>query len=148
MSFPNFVDEFQNTIEKYAGPSSVEIVFNAIIGGIAGFIGMKLARSSASIFGTGLIIMEVISENGYMDALAFVAVGAISFEDGVEGVEGVLDPGYDERDAILDVGIFPWDGMIDTGSTERDGILEDGTQVFEHVGILDDGTATWGGAQE
>lgn len=83
-----------------------------------------------------------------VSALVFVAVSAKPFDDGIEGVEGVLDPGYDERDGILDVGIFPWDGMLDTGSNERDGILEDGFKVFEHVGIVDDGTATWAGAQE
>lgn len=83
-----------------------------------------------------------------VSALVFVAVSANPIDDGIEGVEGVLDPGYTERDGIIDIGIFPWDGMIDTGSSERDGILEDGVQVFEHVGILDDGTAAWAGAQE
>lgn len=77
--------------------------------------------------------------------LVFVAVNGNTISDEIVGVEGILDPGYDERDAILDIGIFPWDGQIDTGSTERDGILEDGVKVFEHVGIVDDGTAAWGG---
>lgn len=81
-------------------------------------------------------------------ALVFVAVNANPIDDGIEGVEGVLDHGYDERDGILDVGIFPWDGQVDTGSTERDGVMEDGLKIFEHVGILDDGTAAWAGVQE
>lgn len=76
-----------------------------------------------------------------VSALVFVAVSANPIDDG--GVEGVLDPGYDERDAILDIGIFPWEGIVDTGSNERDGILEDGVKVFEHVGILDDGSNPW-----
>lgn len=83
-----------------------------------------------------------------VSALAFVAVSANPIDDEIEGVEGVLDPGYGERDGILDIGIFPWDGMVDTGSSERDGILEDGAHIFEHVGILDDGTANWAGARE
>ncbi len=64
MSSPNFLDEFQDYVEKYVGPSASEIILNAIIGGVAGYIGMKLARSSAAIIGTGLIIIEVVSENG------------------------------------------------------------------------------------
>lgn len=82
-----------------------------------------------------------------VSALAFVAVSAIPFDDGIEGVEGVIDPGYSDRDGILDVGIFPWDGMIDTGSTERDGMLDDGRH-WEHVGMVDDGSATWVGVEE
>ncbi|KAG4070071.1 hypothetical protein HA402_013731 [Bradysia odoriphaga] len=64
MTSPNFLDEIQEYIERYVGPSASEIVLNALIGGIAGYIGIKLARSSAAIIGTGLIIVEIISENG------------------------------------------------------------------------------------
>lgn len=66
MSSPNFLDEIQDYIEMYVGRSAGEIIVNAIIGGAAGYIGMKLARSSAAIIGTGLIIVEVISENGFI----------------------------------------------------------------------------------
>lgn len=66
MTSPNFLNEIQEYIERYVGPSAGEIILNAIIGGIAGYIGMKLARSSAAIIGTGLIVVEVISENGYI----------------------------------------------------------------------------------
>lgn len=64
MTSTNFFDEIQVYIERYVGPSAREIVLNALIGSIAGYIGMKLARSSAAIIGTGLIIIEIISENG------------------------------------------------------------------------------------
>lgn len=67
MSSPNFLNEIQEYIEKYVGPSAGEIFLNAIVGGISGYIGMKLARSSAAIIGTGLIVLEVVSENGYLD---------------------------------------------------------------------------------
>lgn len=66
METPNFLSEIQDYIEKYVGPSAGEIILNALIGGIAGLIGMKLARSSAAIIGTGFIIAELISENGYI----------------------------------------------------------------------------------
>lgn len=66
MSSPNFLNEMQDYIEMYVGPSAGEIILNAIIGGISGYIGMKLARSSAAIVGTGLLIVEVISENGFI----------------------------------------------------------------------------------
>lgn len=66
MSSPNFLNEIQDYIEKFVGPSTGEIILNAMIGGIAGYIGMKLARSSAAIIGTGLIVVEIISENGYV----------------------------------------------------------------------------------
>lgn len=66
MSSPNFLCELQDYIERYVDPSASEIVLNALIGGVAGYIGMKLARSSAAIIGCGLIIVEVISENGFI----------------------------------------------------------------------------------
>lgn len=64
MTSPNFLDGIQEYIDRYVGPSAGEIILNAFVGGIAGYIGMKLARSSAAIIGTGLIIIEIISENG------------------------------------------------------------------------------------
>lgn len=82
------------------------------------------------------IIIAIVS------ALLFAAVSANPLDI---GVDGVLDPGYDERDGILDIGILPWEGTIDTGMHERDGILEDGIRRFEHVETLDKGSSPWGG---
>lgn len=80
MSYPNFLTELQefveliekyvspsqlvDNIQGYLGPTGGEIILNAIIGAIAGYIGMKLLRSSAAIIGIILIVVEVISENG------------------------------------------------------------------------------------
>lgn len=66
MSIQNYLNQIQDHIECYVGPSAGEIFVNAIIGGVAGYIGIKLARSSAVIVGTGLIVVEVISENGFI----------------------------------------------------------------------------------
>lgn len=64
MTSQNYLTELQDYIERYVGPSAGEIILNALIGGVAGFVGMKLARSSAAIIGTGFIVVEVISESG------------------------------------------------------------------------------------
>lgn len=66
MSFQNFLNEMQEHIELYVGASTGEIVLNSIIGGIAGYIAMKLAKSSAAIAGTCLLVIEVIGENGWV----------------------------------------------------------------------------------
>lgn len=79
-----------------------------------------------------------------------VVLVAVSGNPIYDEVQGVVDPGYDKRDGILD--IFPYDGVFDTLMGQPEGLLEDGTKLYEvgilenesaplyEVGILDDGS--------
>lgn len=82
--------QLQDYIERYIGPSGGEIILNAIIGGIAGYIGMKLLRSSAAIIGIVLIVVEVICENGL---IGIDRVNAVE-KCGVTVLEWFLDAFY------------------------------------------------------